>query len=60
LLLDGGAVFQQYGIDALPTTFVIDRDRKIAGRHVGFGPGGETQFEEEVQKLLAPRATSRQ
>jgi peroxiredoxin len=60
LLLDAGAVFHQYGIDALPTTFVIDRDGKIAGRHVGFGPGGETQFEEEVRKLLALRTTFRQ
>lgn len=60
LLLDAGTVFQQYGIDGLPTTFVIDRDGKIAGRHVGFAPGGEKQFEEEIRKLLAPRTTSRQ
>jgi peroxiredoxin len=59
LLLDAGPVFQQYGIDALPTTFVIDRDGKIAGRHVGFGPGGEKQFEEELRQLLIPRTTSR-
>jgi len=59
LLLDAGVVFQQYGIDALPTTFVIDRDGKIAGRHVGFDPGGEKQFEEEIEKLLTSRTTSR-
>jgi hypothetical protein len=38
---------------------VIDRDGKIAGRHLGFGPGGEKQFAEEIEKLLASRATSR-
>lgn len=43
------------GIDALPTTFLIDRDGKIASVHVGLG--NRRDFEDGVEQLLqAPAA----
>ena len=38
------------GIEALPTTFVIDRDGRVAARHVGY-VDRET-FEKEIKRLL--------
>jgi thiol-disulfide isomerase/thioredoxin len=38
------------GIEAIPTTFVIDRTGKIVGKHVGY-EGRET-FEKEIKPLL--------
>ena len=48
------------GVDALPTTFLIDRDGKIAAVHVGLAD--RRDFEDGVEKLLqspAPAAASR-
>jgi peroxiredoxin len=38
------------GVDALPTTFVIDRDGKIAATHVGLASKGD--IEHGIQELL--------
>jgi hypothetical protein len=38
------------GIEALPTTFLIDRDGKIADVHVGLTSKGE--FENAIEQLL--------
>ncbi|HUJ20608.1 MAG TPA: TlpA disulfide reductase family protein [Bryobacteraceae bacterium] len=38
------------GVDALPTTFLIDRDGKIASVHVGLS--GRRDFEDGIQELL--------
>jgi peroxiredoxin len=46
---------QSYGgVDALPTTFLIDRDGRIAGVHVGLTDRRE--FEHGIQELLATPA----
>jgi peroxiredoxin len=43
------------GVDALPTTFLIDRDGKIAAVHVGLA--SKRDFEDGIQELLqAPAA----
>jgi cytochrome c biogenesis protein CcmG/thiol:disulfide interchange protein DsbE len=42
---------QYGGVEALPTTFVIDRDGKIASVHVGLA--GRKDFEDAIEKLLA-------
>ncbi len=45
-------VAQQYGgVDALPTTFVIDREGKIAATHVGLV--SKSDYENDIQALLA-------
>jgi cytochrome c biogenesis protein CcmG/thiol:disulfide interchange protein DsbE len=41
------------GIEALPTTFLIDRDGKIADVHVGLTSKGE--FENAIEQLLQAR-----
>jgi cytochrome c biogenesis protein CcmG/thiol:disulfide interchange protein DsbE len=38
------------GIDALPTTFIIDRDGRIAMKHEGLVSKGE--YQDEILKLL--------
>lgn len=38
------------GIEALPTTFVIDRDGRIASVHLGLS--GKKEFEDAIEKLL--------
>ena len=48
---------EQYGgVEALPTTFVIDRDGRIASVHVGLT--SRKDFEDAIEKLLeaAPNA----
>ncbi len=39
------------GIEALPTTFIIDRDGRIAATHVGLA--GKEEFEDAIENLLA-------
>lgn len=38
------------GIEAIPTTFIIDREGNIVSKHVGFVP--EATFEKEIKPLL--------
>jgi cytochrome c biogenesis protein CcmG/thiol:disulfide interchange protein DsbE len=49
---------QYGGVEALPTTFVIDRDGRIASVHVGLT--SRKEFEDAIEKLLeaAPGAAS--
>ncbi len=42
------------GVDALPTTFLIDREGKIAAIHIGLA--NRRDFEDGVQQLLQPPA----
>jgi cytochrome c biogenesis protein CcmG/thiol:disulfide interchange protein DsbE len=44
------------GVDALPTTFLIDRDGKIAATHVGLA--GKDDFEDGIKKLLERSSAS--
>jgi cytochrome c biogenesis protein CcmG/thiol:disulfide interchange protein DsbE len=44
------------GIDALPTTFIIDRDGRIAATHVGLA--GKEEFEDAIENLLASGGSS--
>ena len=51
LVLGNDPTAQSYGgIDALPTTFLIDRSGKIAKAHVGLG--SKKDFENGVEQLL--------
>jgi hypothetical protein len=58
VLLDATPVFEEYGIGGLPCTFVVDREGKVASRHIGFGPGLEAKFEDEVRRLLGLQASA--
>ena len=45
------------GIEALPTTFLIDRTGRIASRHIGLS--AKKDFQDEIEHLLAQNAQSR-
>jgi peroxiredoxin len=45
------------GLEALPTTYLIDRDGRIAATHVGLAD--KKDFEDVIDQLLAQHATSR-
>ena len=51
VLLGNDEVAQLYGnVEALPTTFLIDRDGKVASTHVGLA--GKNVFENGIKELL--------
>ncbi len=51
LLIGNDSIAEQFGgVDALPTTFLIDRDGKIAAVHVGLS--GKRDFEDGIRELL--------
>ena len=57
IVLGDDVTGEQYGgVEALPTTFVIDRDGRIASVHVGLT--SRKDFEDAIEKLLeaAPNA----
>jgi cytochrome c biogenesis protein CcmG/thiol:disulfide interchange protein DsbE len=56
ILLGNDSVTQLYGgVDALPTTFIIDRDGRIAKVHVGLA--GKDEYANEIQNLLERETT---
>ncbi len=57
VLLGDDSVTQLYGgVEALPTSFVIDRDGNIASVHVGLA--GKDEYVSEIQSLLSERQGS--
>jgi thiol-disulfide isomerase/thioredoxin len=51
IVIGNEKIAEKYGgIVALPTTFVIDRQGRIVGRHIGYND--KATFEKEVQSLL--------
>jgi peroxiredoxin len=57
IVIGNDAVAQVYGgVDALPTTFLIDRDGKIAAVHVGLT--SKKDFEDGVEELLSSPTTA--
>src|SRR6266446_498431 len=47
---DGGTAKKFGGVDALPTTLLIDRDGKIAAEHVGLT--SKSTYEDQIEQLL--------
>jgi cytochrome c biogenesis protein CcmG/thiol:disulfide interchange protein DsbE len=51
IVLGDDMTSDQYGsVEALPTTFVIDREGRIASIHIGLS--GKKEFEDAIEKLL--------
>jgi peroxiredoxin len=51
ILLGDDAVAQSYGgVDSLPTSFIINREGKIAARHVGLV--AKSDYEDEIKDIL--------
>jgi cytochrome c biogenesis protein CcmG/thiol:disulfide interchange protein DsbE len=54
VLLGNDSIGQLYGgVENLPTTYLIDRDGKVAFVHVGLA--GKNEYRDEIEKLLAAR-----
>ena len=56
VLLGEDAALDKWGIDAMPTTFFIDRNGKIVASTVGLAP--REVIEEDIRKAIASGATS--
>ncbi|MBV8072113.1 MAG: TlpA family protein disulfide reductase [Acidobacteriaceae bacterium] len=57
ILLGNDSIGQLYGgLDALPTSFIIDREGRLAYTHVGLA--GKNEYLSEIQSLLASKAQS--
>jgi peroxiredoxin len=53
-LLGDDSIAQLYGgVDSLPTSFLIDRDGKVASAHLGLI--GKSVYKNEIQELLSDR-----
>ncbi len=52
VLIGTQMVANQYGIRGIPTTYILKPDMSVYQRHVGFAPGMEKQFKEEIETLL--------
>jgi len=52
VLLGNRTVAQQYDVQGIPTTYLFDKNNRIAFKHVGFAAGMEKDFEKEIKQLL--------
>jgi thiol-disulfide isomerase/thioredoxin len=56
ILLDSkNSVSELYGVDAMPTTILVDRDGNKRFLHRGFKAGYEKSYEEQVKNLIRER-----
>lgn len=55
-LLSTVHVDEEYLIMAMPTTYFVDRQGKLVGRHIGFNPSTSPEkLEQEIKAFLAKR-----
>jgi DsbE subfamily thiol:disulfide oxidoreductase len=47
-----GSAGEKFGVSAMPSTFIIDRDGKIRYHHKGYQSGYEKTYEEQLKALL--------
>jgi peroxiredoxin len=61
ILLGNDPVGEAYGgVDSLPTTFLIDRDGRIAAKHEGIEPSnGKDEIRDEIIRLLEAKRSAR-
>jgi peroxiredoxin len=53
-LLGNDSIAQLYGgVDSLPTSFLIDRDGRVASSHLGLTSGSKSLYKNEIQELLS-------
>lgn len=50
-----GKLAEQFGVDTMPTSFVIDRSGKAQSRHKGFHDKKRAAYEQEIQTLLGEK-----
>ena len=49
---DGQKVSEMYNLEAMPSTFVVDRDGVVRYIHRGYKPGDEAKYVEVVKQLI--------
>ena len=49
---------KSYGVNGIPATFIIDQKGMVRFTHVGFGPGGEKDLMQKIDKLLEEAGSS--
>lgn len=47
-----GSVARQFGVEATPTNYLLDRDGRVVWRHYGFRPGDEEALRREISAVL--------
>ena len=47
-----GDVGKEYGVKAMPTTFVIDRDGEVVAKHLGFKVKKQEEYEQVLKETL--------
>lgn len=52
-----GTVARQFGVQAMPTSFLIDRNGKLRARHTGFKEKLRASREQQIVQLLKEPAT---
>jgi peroxiredoxin len=50
-------VSRQFGVDGIPSTFVIGTDGKVAWARLGYAPDDENAAAQKVMELLSPAAS---
>jgi peroxiredoxin len=55
VVIGSDGLLEQYGSHSMPATYLIDREGRIAGYHIGIV--NKDQFEIEIKKLLAEKAS---
>lgn len=56
ILLDSKSqVSEMMNVDAMPTTYLIDRDGNIRFHHRGYKPGYEKSYEKQIKQLVRER-----
>ncbi|MEJ2681920.1 MAG: TlpA disulfide reductase family protein [Gammaproteobacteria bacterium] len=53
ILMDGeNSVASLYNIEAMPTTYIIDRSGRVRAQHLGYEKGYEKDYDHDVRQLL--------
>lgn len=52
ILVGNQEVARKYGVQAIPTTCIIDKNGNLADKHVGLIPGMQEALEEKIESLL--------
>lgn len=59
VLLEGRkTAAEKYGVDAFPTSFLIDRAGKAVDREVGFAPSMAAAIEAKLEELVKERTAA--
>jgi cytochrome c biogenesis protein CcmG, thiol:disulfide interchange protein DsbE len=49
-----GALAREFGLMAMPSSYLIGRDGELAVRHLGFKTGKQDEYEAAIRHLLDP------